>query len=279
MTDFLGQHPQVGMCRWKETHHFAGPLYWSRFGPFRDDHPSTREDYLTFFAAAQDRQRIGEASVWYLHSPTAAHDIGEFDPAADIIVMLRNPLEMLPSLHAQLVYLGIEHETDLERALARDPIRAEQGGPPGFPPDSYADAAQFASQLRRYFDVFPRNQIHVVIYDDFKADPTSSYLALCAELGIATDVPIDVSVINPRRRVRSHSLNRALGRSPDRLRGSRLGVRVHEWNTPVAATKSALSPAVVRALTPVVAQQVEELGTLLGVDLSHWLREDATMNL
>ena len=90
---------------------------------------------------------------------------------------------------------------------------------------------------------------------------------------------LPVSVVNPRRRVRSHSLNRALGRSPDRLRGSRLGVRVHEWNTPVAATKSALSPAVVRALTPVVAQQVEELGALLGADLSHWLHEDATMKL
>lgn len=270
MDDFFRGHPQVGMCPWKETHQFAGPLYWSRFGPFHGDHPSEPTDYLGYFRGVQDRLRIGESSVWYLHSPTAAEDIYAFDPAADIIVMLRNPIEMLPSLHAQLVYMGIEPETDFERALALDPVRAEHGGPKGFPPDSYADAARFAPQLRRYLERFPREQVHIVLYDDFKVDPLGSYRSVCAALGIDPDVELEAGVVNPRRRVRSHTLNRLLVKAPTPMRRTWVGTRLQAWNTPVAP-HSDLAPTVARTLLPLVAEQVEQLGGLLSVDLASWL--------
>lgn len=43
---------------------------------------------------------MGKASIWYLYSERAVEEIGEFDPQAKIIVMLRDPVEILHSLHS-----------------------------------------------------------------------------------------------------------------------------------------------------------------------------------
>ncbi len=122
MTDYLGQHPEIGMCAQKETQHFATDLY-PRF-EIRSRHEwLTQDEYMKLFEGAQNRKRLGEASVWYLYSSAAPREINEFSPAADIIVMLRNPLQALPSLHSQFVFMGIEPVEDFERALDLDEER------------------------------------------------------------------------------------------------------------------------------------------------------------
>lgn len=98
MTDYLAQHPQVGMCARKETQFFATDLY-PKFGREEGSPWIGQDGYLRLFTAAQEKGRIGEASVRYLYSSAAPHAIKEFSPEADIIAMLRNPFEALPSLH------------------------------------------------------------------------------------------------------------------------------------------------------------------------------------
>jgi hypothetical protein len=186
--------------------------------------------------------------------------------------MLRNPLEMIPSLHAQLVYIGIEHERDLERALALDPVRARSGPPKGFPSDSYLDAASFAAQLARYLDVFGPEKVHVVRYDDFAADPLASYQSICSGLGVANDFAPEIGVVNPRRHVRSQKLQQVLSASPARLQRTKVIGKVQAWNTPMAAKASLPAPAA-RYLLPLVTEQAQELGHLLGWDLSEWVRQ------
>ena len=62
----------------------------------------TREAYLRLFRNAGDAQFIGEASPLSLVCETAAQEMHELSPDAKIIAMVRDPFEMLRSLHASL---------------------------------------------------------------------------------------------------------------------------------------------------------------------------------
>ena len=75
------------------------------------------DEYLAFFRGGDGAPAaIGEATAGYLYSSSALRNIREFDADAKIIAMLRNPVDLLPSLHSQLIYSFIEDEPDFARA-------------------------------------------------------------------------------------------------------------------------------------------------------------------
>ena len=79
----------------------------------------------SFSPARKGEKRLGEASVWYLYSKTAAQEIYSFNPDAQIVVMLRNPADMLYSQHSQFLYNGNEDIEDFSEALAAEPERTK----------------------------------------------------------------------------------------------------------------------------------------------------------
>ena len=91
---------------------------------------------------------------------------------------------MLPSLHSQFVFVGIEPEEDFGSALALDAERERSGPPAGFPPRSYRSAVRYGEQLRRYLDVFGRERIHVIVYDEFRDDTRGAYREACRFLEV-----------------------------------------------------------------------------------------------
>src|SRR5882757_7658017 len=106
----LEAHPEIFVPERKELHHFGTDLYSPTYVRQLDE-------YLSLFAAAGDAKRVGEASVWYLFSKRAATEINAFNPQASVIIMLRNPVEMLHSLHSQHLYNGTEEISDFATAL------------------------------------------------------------------------------------------------------------------------------------------------------------------
>lgn len=282
MADYLGQHPEIGMCARKETHFFAHDLR-ERFAVKRGQRAPTREAYLDLFATVQGRPRLGEASVWYLYSRAAPGAIKAFSPDADILVMVRNPLEMLPSLHSQLVYVGVEPEEDFERALSLDAERERSGAPRGFPPRSYRSAARYTEQIERYLNVFGRNHVHVIRYEDFRDRTLAVYRATCEFLAVDSRFAPAIAVVNPNKRVRSRSLRRLSRRPPEPLRRvlhaatteplrRRAGAAMKRWNTRFEE-RPPTSAGVVAALEPLVTEEVEGLSQLLDLDVSGWLAE------
>ncbi len=67
----LRRHPQVFMPENKEPWFFASELH-ERTPPRPAGTPSTLSEYAALFASAQREQRVGEATVLYLWSRTAA---------------------------------------------------------------------------------------------------------------------------------------------------------------------------------------------------------------
>ncbi len=164
MNDYLQAHPEIFIPAKKEIHFFGADLQFQR--------PRvTLPEYLSYFAPVQREKRVGEASVWYLYSQQAAAEIKSFSPAARILIMLRNPVDMMYSLHSQRLYNDNENLVNFEEALAAEADR-RQGkrlyqnalNTMGF---FYRAAATYTPQVQRYFEVFGREQVHVIIFDDF----------------------------------------------------------------------------------------------------------------
>jgi sulfotransferase family protein len=105
---WLGDHPNIFMAPQKEPHFFN-----------TDDRRgvATLVEYEDLFRNAQrEHVAVGEASVWYLSSSQAVRNILQYNPNARFIVMVRNPIEMAPALHGEMLISGLECIKDFSRA-------------------------------------------------------------------------------------------------------------------------------------------------------------------
>ncbi|HEU4803839.1 MAG TPA: sulfotransferase [Solirubrobacterales bacterium] len=280
MAAYLGQHPEIGMCPRKESHVFAADLK-QRMTVKRNDGPMSKERFLDLFADLQEEPIRGEASVWHLYSEAAPAEIMAFQPEARIIVMLRNPIEMLPSLHSQFVFVGIEPVEDFGTALALDEERERSGVPRGFPPRSYRSAVRYAEQVKRYLDVFGRERVHVILYDDFRDDTLEAYRGACEFLGVDPEFEPQVEIVNPNKEVRSRILQTFVKTPPEWARPllHRLTTENQRRRTGDALTRvntrfrrrDPISDPLRTSLVPEAERQVRELDELLGLDVSRWV--------
>ena len=67
----------------------------------------------------------------------------------------------------------------------------------------YSDYVSYVEQLERYHAVFPREQVLVLIYDDFRADNEGTVRKVLRFLDVDDTVEIELSEANPSVRVRS----------------------------------------------------------------------------
>jgi len=279
MNDYLEQHPEIFMARTKELHYFGSDLHtgFARLG---------REQYLAYFQAAGDERRVGEASVNYLVSRNAAAEIRDFRPDARIIIMLRNPVDMMYSLHSQLMFLGCEDIEDFGRALeAEEDRKAGRGIPSGagvIEDLYYRHVTDYAPQVRRFFDAFGREQVLVIVFDDFKADVAVEFRRTLEFLDVDPSFQPPLGVVNPNKRTRFRWLQRVLFNRftkshkvrslvPESLRRAlwrpliRLNMKREQ--------RQPMDPELRRQLQAEKLPEVEALSELLGRDLTHWCRD------
>ena len=134
----------------------------------------TLEEYLSLFTAARPDQLVGEGSPQYLRSAVAASGIAQAQPAARIIAILREPVSFLRSFHLQMLSSNVEEETDFGKALALERERREGRRVPRHCRDPavlmYSEHVRYVEQLRRYEALFSRENMLVLIYDDYRTD-------------------------------------------------------------------------------------------------------------
>jgi hypothetical protein len=208
----LSQHPQIYMPDIKEPWFFARELRLRFDKPSTRSRPNTLEDYLALFADAAPDQVAGEASPQYIRSLHAAREIAELSPDARIVVLLREPAAFLRSLHLQLVATHIEDEPDFGRAITLEESRRHGEHVPSrsVSPQSllYSDHVRYTEQLRRLAEVFPPEQVLVLIYEDFRRDNESIVRQVLEFLGVDSSVPIEPVETKPLDAVRSMRLHK-----------------------------------------------------------------------
>src|SRR5262249_53230777 len=134
----------------------AGPMLDKR------EHGTVREwaDYVRLFRNAGSPTAVGEAGAGYLGSTTAPSRIKEFNSAARVLVILRNPVDLLFS------YYKWAHGFSRTNASFREWVdqerrrEAQQATPSG-----KIWIGRYATHMRRWLEQFPREQVHVILFN------------------------------------------------------------------------------------------------------------------
>ena len=123
---------------------------------------TTWQDYLALFAGATDEVAIGEASVCYLWSPTAALNIFARIPNARIIAVLRHPADRAWSQYLHCVANGYVRRSFREQIDSCVRSRETQFSPT----HPFLELGMYSRQIAAYLDLFPRENIRIYFYQD-----------------------------------------------------------------------------------------------------------------
>lgn len=206
----LKQHPDVYASVLKEPHFYAPDL------PAQPHTLSEPEDYRRLFAAAGDQRYRAEASVWYLYSHEAPALMSKAHPDARIVVLLRNPADMLLSLYDLYRRTGNENETNPEAAILRagEISFATTYFPFGL---HYLRLLDVAGPLMRWRSFFPEHQVRVLIFEEFYAAPEAGFRELCEWLDIDRNIMVSFDRRQAREAVRMQAMKQ-LRDLPEHLR-------------------------------------------------------------
>jgi hypothetical protein len=285
LSEYLRTHPYIFLSDPKEPRYFAEDMDAHRY-------VRTLDDYLALFADATPQQRmLGEASVDYLYSDVALRRIRAFNPEAKIIALVRNPVDMVTSLHRQLLFAQFEDEPDFGRAWQLQAERKQGRHVPSLcrAPAylQYADACKLGAQVERLLRIFPTEQVKIILLDDLATDTAAVYRNVLGFLGLPDDGKLRFERVNEAKQVRFPPLARAIAsmkpmgmacamkvRSVTGLNVIPLLKRLISINEE-KAMKQELSPALRQELIDAFRADVELLSHLLHRDLSHWLQPHA----
>ena len=186
---------------------------------------------------------------------------------------------MLPSLHSQFVYVGIEPVEDFEAALSLDSGARALGSPGRLPADAptgpRSDTPSSCAGISMSSGATGSTSI---VYDELPRRHRSAPIARRVRfLGVNTGFEPTIEVVNPNKRVRSRTLRRFVRRPPEWLRPAihritserirrRAGRAMIRLNTNVDS-RTPLSQAARAELQPEASREADELEALLGIDL------------
>ncbi|MDZ7668728.1 MAG: sulfotransferase [Gammaproteobacteria bacterium] len=278
MAQYLNEHPHVHMIR-GEPHYFATDLRYN-------SPPMTERQYLRLCRATGGKPVCGERSTWYLYSRVAAAHLHQLNPQARIIAIIRNPADMLYSLHAHYMQrTGCEDQSDLMSAMALETYRRRGHAVPAgarFPQMLYySEIPRYSEQLQRYFHHFGREQVHVILFDDVRSDPETVYRRTLEFLDLDSDYRPEFRVYNRSAPVRDTWLRRLWKRGtwryhvrsmiPQRLHDARVERRRRRREMDAGRQPWPPMPCELRAhLTEQFRDEIARLEDLLQRDLSAW---------
>lgn len=189
MHAYLSTHPDIFMAV-KELHYFGEELRWL-----------TERQYRNLFRRAKSEKIVGDASVMTLASPSAPYEIRAFAPNAKILVMLRDPREVVEALHAELVFQGKEPLADLASALAAEPAR-RASTPEGQTAEwLYTEQVDFGRLVPRWRSIFGASNVLVIQHRDFAEDNIRELRKVLEWLGVDPEFAPPVRIRNARKQV------------------------------------------------------------------------------
>jgi hypothetical protein len=278
MAQYLDQHPDIYMVR-GEPHYFGSDIEYNR--------PRlTARQYERLFLPSRGKAMRGERSTWYLYSQKAAGEIYERNPDALIIAMLRNPADMLHSLHSHYVQRGRRDDIeDFAKALAAEPARRAGILPAAarFPESLYySSIPRYAEQLERFISRFGRERVKVLLIDDLREDPARHYREVLEFLGVDSSFQPDFRVHNASAPIPNTWLHRQWKASNlrYRLRASipstlYRAMRARRLRQRAAAASNQPRPRLDegtrRQLNEQFKEEIGRLERLIDRDLSRWL--------
>lgn len=298
LSEYLRTHPEVCFSTPKEPHFF---LKHDLRGETTDKLQQTiKNRYLdSFFPERHVGQLFAEGSVSYFYAPERLEPILRLWPRAKFIVCLRNPMQMVPSLHQRLFYNGDETVREFDRAWSLVPERREGRSIPRSCIEprflDYWEAGQLGKHLERFISMVGPERCHISIFDDFRKNPGAEYRRALEFLELPDDDRTEFERHAPTQDCRIAWVHRLMKRPPraamflfDRedlqvmvegtgkpspfldkvmaIRG-----KIIDWNK-VPARPPQIGSRVLGEMRDMFRKDVALLSQLVGRDLGHWLK-------
>ena len=157
LRSYLNEHPQIFFCRAKEPNFFAHAY-------------DLGEDwYEALFSGAGEAVASGEASTQYFWYPEAPSRMLAYNPAMRLVFSLRDPVQRAYSDYTAKLSragetLSFRHFLDTDSTLLAH--------------------SRYHTNVKRFLEVFPREQMHLIVFDDFIADRNAVLAGICEFLGV-----------------------------------------------------------------------------------------------
>jgi hypothetical protein len=263
---YLQQHPQIYLCPKKETFYFLNERV--RANSAKWGAVQTLEEYRELFAAAQSDQVVGEISTTYYADPKSARLIHGLLPDVKILAILRNPIDRAFSDYQMHVNNGSEKRTFAE-VVGLD--------------IKYINCGFYHQQLQHYYEVFPPEQIKVLLYDDYCQDAQAFLQSIFDFIGVDSQFVADTSTRARVGGVPKRQWVRQLLAEKNPLRT--LAASLLKLFMPLEArqkirsqllkkntVRTQLDEVSFQRLATLYQDDVNQLQTLLDRNLSHWLQ-------
>jgi len=189
---YLKQHPDVFMTTIKE------PMFFNNFqksNNFKVHGRKTKkittfEQYYPLFDAVKNEKAIGEASPAYISNKDCPSLIQQHLPDTKIIAVLRQPAARAYSnfLHARRA--DKEPIADFETAFNKEEERKAENWSPLY---HYKGKGYYAEQLERYFTLFPKENVKVLLFEDLIKNPVETTQEVFKFLNIDNSFTPDTS--------------------------------------------------------------------------------------
>lgn len=277
--DYLNQHPDIFMPAMKEPHYFSGTSQIVQ----------SDEDYLALFQELNGEKMVGEASTSYLVVPETAQKIFHSLGKIKIIILLRNPANRAFS-NWHLAHLHKKRETlSFEEALDKEAERYKNRNNLFYWPGvMYFRSGLYFEQVKRYLDTFGKENVKILIFEEFIEQPAEWTKAVYQFLGVDPTFTPQFVQNNAAHQPKNPGLYNFLTTPPSfmiRFYNSlpkaiknlvyNFLSKLHRSNRKPIQNKQGINPETYRTLMEKYLPDIKKLEDLLARDLSIWYASDA----
>ena len=189
---YLKQHPDIFMTKVKE------PMFFNNFNQNTDfkvlgnksKKVNSLLDYFSMFSSVKNESAIGEASPAYIYNENAPHLIKEHLPDVKIIAILRQPTDRAYSNFLHTKRADRENVNSFEQAIKIEKERISDNWSPLY---HYIQKGFYSVQLKRYYNLFPKENIKVYLFEDVVKTPKETLKDIFKFLNVDENIEIDSS--------------------------------------------------------------------------------------
>ena len=178
---YLNEHSEIEMSSQKEPDFFSDQSLQKKKLYYDKNRIDTLEKYNSLFER-EDVILRGDSSVSYLFYEDVPHKIITYNPDAKIIIMLRNPIDRAFSHYLMDYSLGLiseSFETIIQKQSKHKNANLFY--------QQYIQVSEYSKQIKRYLEVFSKENIHFIDYEDFKNDSSDVVNSVFLFLGVNDD--------------------------------------------------------------------------------------------
>ncbi len=275
VAEILRLHPDIYYPMDEKELNYFNRIMPQDFKTKNHNHGKPLEWYHDYFRDAKEEQVTGEITPVYLPLEECAKDIHAYNPEVKIFAVLRHPIERSFSQFKFSKQNGIGGYDTYEEAIKGNP-------------EKFLDTSMYYRNLKRYFDVFPKENIKVLFFEDVKKDNKAFLKELYDFLGVSEFYPeLTDKKVNVGLQPKSQGLVNFIGKAKMFIHSNGLqfmlpvlqktgvlsAVKSLKRNNMTArkeTKKEEMHENTRKRLKDYFRKDIESLEQLLNKDLSHW---------